>query len=157
MSRNGSAKRLRRARFVFGSCAAGRYGAPQSGSGVGGGHPPAKPQLTAEERSSLCQSVKSLSEILQPARERGPELEFEIGKLFAGFNVYTGDEAKLKLQIASWCEELEEFPLYAIRKACRWSVRGCQKLPPLAAFIADVRLAIGPGVLERRRLLQRVC
>jgi hypothetical protein len=67
------------------------------------------------------------------------------------------DEAKLKLQIASWCEQLEEFPLYAIRKATRWSVRGCQKLPSLAAFIADVRSAIGPGVLEWWKLLQRVC
>ena len=89
--------------------------------------------------------MKSLSEILRPARERSVELEFEVGKLFAAFNVWAGDEAKLKLQIAVWCEELEEFPLYAIRKATRWSVRGCQKLPTLAAFVADVRLAIGPG------------
>jgi hypothetical protein len=133
-----------------------RYGASQPGSGVSGGQPPAPPTLTAEERHQLSQQVKPLSEILQPARERGPELEFEVGKLFAGFNVYTGDEAKLKLQIAAWCEELEEFPLFAIRRACRWSVRGCQKLPSLAAFIADVRLAIGPGVLERRRLLGRL-
>jgi hypothetical protein len=97
--------------------------------------------------------VKSLSDILQPARERGPELEFEIGKLMAAFNVWTGDDAKLKLQVAAWCEELEEFPLYAIRKAARWAKRGSQRLPTIAAFIADVRLAIGPGVLERKKLL----
>jgi hypothetical protein len=114
---------------------------------------PALPALTEQEKLSLSQSVTSLSEVLRPARERGPELEFEIGKLFAGFNVYTGDEGKLKLQIAVWCEQQEEFPLFAIRKAVRWSVRGCQKLPTLAAFIADVRLAIGPGVPERRKQL----
>jgi hypothetical protein len=31
--------------------------------------------------------------------------------------------------------------------------RGEGKLPSLAAFIGDVRLAIGSGVLERRKLL----
>jgi hypothetical protein len=119
-----------------------------------GGHPPALPSLTAEERDLLSHQVKSLSEILRPARDRGPELEIEVAKLFAAFNVYTGDEGKLKAQVLVWCEELEEFPLFAIRKAAKWSVRGCQKLPSLAAFIADVRLAIGSGVLERARLLE---
>jgi hypothetical protein len=32
--------------------------------------------------------------------------------LFGGFNVYSGDKAKLKAQVSVWCEELEEFPLY---------------------------------------------
>src|SRR3989442_1446760 len=39
------------------------------------GHPPAMPTLTDEEKSLLSLQVKSLSEILQPSRERGPELE----------------------------------------------------------------------------------
>jgi hypothetical protein len=98
--------------------------------------------------------VKSLSEILQPARDRGAELEFEVGKLFAGFNVYTGDEGKLKLQVAVWCDELSEFPLYAVRKAVKWAVRGSSKLPTIAALVADVRLAIGNNVLQRDRLLR---
>ncbi|WJI46957.1 hypothetical protein NL532_10155 [Mesorhizobium sp. C120A] len=38
-------------------------------------------------------------------------------KLFAAFNVYTGDQAKLRAQVLVWSEELEGFPLYAIRKA----------------------------------------
>ena len=118
-----------------------------------GQKPPAVPNLTAEERSVVCQSVKSLSEILQPARERGPELELVIGKLFGGFNVYSGDEAKLKAQVMVWCEELEEFPLYAIRKAYKWAVRSEIKLPTLAGFIRDVKLAIGSDVLSRRKLL----
>ncbi len=63
--------------------------------------------------------------------------------MFAGFNVYTGDEGKLKAQVLVWCEELEEFPLYAIRRAAKWAVRGSMRLPALAAFIADVRLPAG--------------
>jgi hypothetical protein len=37
--------------------------------------------------------VKSLSEILQPARERGNELEKVIAPMFAVMNVYTDDQA----------------------------------------------------------------
>jgi hypothetical protein len=121
-----------------------------------GGHSPAIPILTPEEKASVSQSVRSLSEILQPAGERGAELEMVVGKLFAGFNVYTGDEGKLKAQVAVWCEELEEFPLFAIRKAARWAVRGCQHFPSLAAFIVDTQLAIGSGVLAHQRLLKEV-
>jgi hypothetical protein len=51
---------------------------------------------------------------------------------------------------------LEDFPLFAIRKAAKWTVVGRDKLPSVAAFIADVRLAIGTGVLERRLLLSRL-
>ncbi|WP_424632176.1 hypothetical protein [Bradyrhizobium sp. SYSU BS000235] len=69
-----------------------------------------KPTLTEQERAAVSRSVQSLSEILQPARDRGQALEIVIGKLFAGFNVYTGDEGKLKAQVAVWCGELEEFP-----------------------------------------------
>lgn len=114
------------------------------------------PTLTTEERSQLSQQVKSLSEILQPARERGPELEMAIGSMFAVMNVFTGDEAKLKLQVAGWCEVLGEYPLFAIRKAARWTVVAGKKLPSVSEFISDVRLAVGSGVLERRRLLNRL-
>jgi hypothetical protein len=85
---------------------------------------------------------------LQPARDRGNELEKVIAPMFAVMNVYTGDQVKLTLQVAEWCHYLEEFPLYAIRKAAKWTVVGRDKLPSVAAFIADVKLAIGPGVLE---------
>jgi hypothetical protein len=43
--------------------------------------------------------------------------------------------------------------MYAIRKAAKWTVVGRTKLPSVAEFIADIRLAIGADVLERRRLL----
>lgn len=118
-----------------------------------GGRVPAMPALTEAERSNLSQQVKSLSEVLQPARERGPELEIAIGSMFAVMNVFTGDEAKLKLQVAGWCEVLGEYPLFAIRKAAKWAVTNRDKLPSVSAFIDDVRLAMGGNVLERHRLL----
>lgn len=98
--------------------------------------------------------MKSLSDILAPARTRGPELEAEILKLFAAFNLYTGDQGKLNAQLEVWADELEEFPLFAIRKAYRWAVRCENRLPSLAKFISDVREAIGPGVLQRKKHLE---
>ncbi len=120
---------------------------------IPGKHPPLPPTFTAEERDQLSLQVKSLSEILQPARERGNELEKVIAPMFAAMNVYTGDQAKLTLQVAKWCHYLEDFPLYAICKAAKWTVVSRDKLPSVAAFIADVKLAIGIGIWERKRLL----
>jgi hypothetical protein len=91
--------------------------------------------------------------VLAPARTRGPELETVIAKLFSVFGVYTGDEAKTRAQMAVWTEELQEFPLYAIRKAYKWAVRIEHRLPPLAKFIGDVREAIGGKVVQRKKLL----
>ncbi len=71
-------------------------------------------------------------------------------------NIFTGDQAKSSLQVAEWCHYLEDYPPYAIRKAAKWTVVSRDKLPSVAAFIADVRLAIGGGVLERRRILSRL-
>ena len=119
-----------------------------------GGRAPDKPTLTAEEKEALSRSVQSLTELLAPARMRGPELAVVIGKLFAAFNQFTGDAGKMNAQVDVWTEELEEFPPYAIRKAYRWAVRGSDKLPSLSAFIADVRLAVGSGVMVRQRMLR---
>jgi hypothetical protein len=121
-----------------------------------GGRVPTPPALTEEERHQLSLQVKSLSEILQPARERGPELEKAIGGMMAVMNVYTGDQAKLSLQVAEWCRYLGDYPLYAIRKAAKWTVTGRDKLPSVAAFIADVKLAIGSGVSDRQRCLLKL-
>jgi len=120
---------------------------------IPGYRPPAVPTLTAEERAAVSQSVRSLSEVLQPARERGIELEQAVTSMFAVMNVYTGDRAKLTLQVGEWCHYLEDYPMYAIRKAAKWTVVSCTKLPSVADFIKDVKRAIGEGVLERRRLL----
>jgi hypothetical protein len=59
------------------------------------------------------------------------------------------------LQFSAWADDLEGYPLYAIRKAARWAWRGDNKLPSLAGFIADVKLEIGANVLSRKKLLER--
>jgi hypothetical protein len=89
---------------------------------------------------------------LTPARERGTELEAIVVKLFTAFNVYTGDQAKLAGEIMVWAEELEGLPIYAIRKAYKWAVRG-DMLPSLASFLDGVRLAVGSDVLARGKFL----
>lgn len=120
-----------------------------------GGKPPKGPERTPELMQAVSLSVKSLSELLAPARTRGPELEAQILKMFAAFNLYTGDQGKLNAMVEVWADELEEYPTYAIRKAYKWAIRGGDKLPSLASFIGDVKLAIGSNVLARKRMLQQ--
>ncbi|MGO6940982.1 hypothetical protein [Rhizobium johnstonii] len=120
---------------------------------VGGGNPPPPPEKTPELVEAVSQSVKSLTELLKPAHTRGPELEAQILKMFAAFNLYTGDQGKLNAMLEVWADELEEYPMYAIRKAYKWAIRGGDKLPSLAASIADVKLAIGSNVLDRKKAL----
>ena len=72
-----------------------------------------------------------------------PRTAEEAGRLDAG---------KMSAQVAVWCEELEEFPLYVIRKACKWAKRVEGTMPSLAAFL---RRAIGSDVLARKRVLQQ--
>jgi hypothetical protein len=50
--------------------------------------------------------------------------------------------SKLTLQVAEWCHYLEDFPLFAIRKAAKWAVISKDKLPSVAAFITDVKLEL---------------
>lgn len=114
------------------------------------------PALAPVERETVTMALKSLSELLAPSRNRGTELEQVVTKLFAAFNVYTGDQAKLRAQVLVWAEELEEFPLYAIRKAYKYAVRTGDKLPVLSAFISEVRYAIGANVIVRKRWLERL-
>jgi hypothetical protein len=78
-----------------------------------------------------------------------------LGKMLAAFNLYTGDAAKVAAQIEVWGEELQGFPMYAIRKAYKWAIRSESKMPSLGSFIVDVRLAVGANVLARKRLLQQ--
>lgn len=118
-----------------------------------GGQAPKAPEKTPELVSEVMAAVKSLGEIMRPARERGPELEAEILKMFAAFNVYSGDQGKLSAMTQVWADELEEFPMFAIRKAYKYSVRTGEKLPSLAAFIQEVRHAMGSHVAQRRKLL----
>ncbi|MBY5535925.1 hypothetical protein HFO42_19745 [Rhizobium leguminosarum] len=115
----------------------------------------AEPERTPEMMAVVTMALTSLSEILEPSAKRRPELAVEIAKLFAAFNLYTGDAAKSAAQVEVWGEQLGEFPLFAIRKAYRWAVRGEGKMPSLAPFIADIRIAKGTRVGDRRPLLER--
>lgn len=115
---------------------------------------PPSPQLTQAERAILRTNLQSLTEILKPAHTRKPgELETQVLKLLSAFNLYGGDEAKIRAQLAVWCDELEHFPMFAIRMAYRWAVRSESKLPSLSSFVADCRLAVGSDTLRRQRLL----
>lgn len=120
----------------------------------GTGAPASKPEKTPELIAEITNNLKSLSELLKPARERGGELEMEIAKLFAVFNVFTGDEGKTKLQVSAWADDLENYPLFAIRKAAKWARQSEKKMPSLSEFLSDVRLAMGSNVLARKKLLQ---
>ncbi|WP_246724930.1 hypothetical protein [Rhizobium ruizarguesonis] len=104
--------------------------------------------------AAVTMALTSLSEILEPSARRRPELAVEIAKLFAAFNLYTGDAAKSAAQVEVWGEQLGEFPLFAIRKAYRWAVRSEGKMPSLAALIGDVRLAMGTNVVARQGTLK---
>lgn len=95
--------------------------------------------------------------MLRPERESlSGEMEFTLLKMFAAFNLYGGDEGKLRAQVSVWADELEDFPLWCIKIAARWAVRGEDRLPTLAGFIKNVRLAMGNNTLERKRLLEKV-
>ena len=113
-----------------------------------------KPEKAPEMVACIFQTVRLLSDITAPAKHRPGELAELLGKMFAAFNMFTGDAAKTAAQVEVWGEELEEFPMYAIRKAYKWAVRSEKKVPSLAAFIVDVRLATGTNVLSRKHLLQ---
>nr|WP_245504998.1 hypothetical protein [Rhizobium leguminosarum] len=113
-----------------------------------------EPERTPEMMAAVTMALISLSEILEPSARRRPELAVEIAKLFAAFNLYTGDTAKSAAQVEVWGEQLGEFPLFAIRKAYRWAVRSEGKMPSLAAFIGDVRLAMGTNVVARQGTLK---
>lgn len=61
-----------------------------------------------------------------------------------------------RLRSEPWCHYLEDYPMYANRKAAKWTVVSCSKLPSVAEFIKDVKLAIDANLLERKRLVARL-
>lgn len=120
-----------------------------------GFQPPARPTLTAEERQQAREELQTLSLLLGPAHS-DPTLATEVFKLFAAFNTFTGDDLKLHAQVEVWADNLEDFPMYAIKRAIKWAIRGEKKLPPLSDFIRDVKLAVGDKVLSRKRMLEQL-
>jgi hypothetical protein len=112
-----------------------------------------KPNLSPEERTQALTVKASLDRLLTPARNN-PKLELEILGLFMSFNMYTGDETKTKLMAAEWADSIEEYPMWAIKQAKTWAKAAYDKLPSISQFRSDVRLAIGTGVLDRKRALE---
>lgn len=114
-----------------------------------------KPERTEDMLACISQTVRLLSDITAPAKNRPDELAEILGKMMAAFNLFTGDAAKVNAQLEVWGEELQGYPMYAIRKAYKWAVRGQSKIPSLASFIMDVKLATGSGVLARKKILEQ--
>lgn len=63
-------------------------------------------------------------------------------------------EDHVALTIKVWADACHPYPLWAVQKAARWWSRGARDSDDLGHFLSDVRLAVGNGVAERRKLLQ---
>jgi hypothetical protein len=120
---------------------------------------PIYPPIQAPERTEALlaparDELSNLQTILKPAgADRA--LEKTVYKLFVAFNQFMGDELKTEAQIEVWADQLEGYPIWAIQKAYQWAVTGERKMPSIAEFIADVKLAMGSGLLVRKRILER--
>lgn len=115
-----------------------------------------QPEMTTQLKTLLQTNLAQLDKILIPAASNPGRLIGVVTRLFAVFNQFTGDEAKVEAQVDAWVEELKEYPLWAIYKAYKWSARAERKMPSLSEFIADVKLAVGTDVLGRQRLLKQL-
>ena len=105
---------------------------------IPGKHPPTLPTLSAEERSQLFLQVKSLSEVLQPARERGTELEQAIMAMFAVMNVWTADRpnARYRWRSGATTSKISRCTPYAAPASGLWcrrtSCRASQPSSPMS-------------------------
>lgn len=114
------------------------------------------PTLTPEQRQQVQANLAALNRLLTPARELGPKLEMLLIQLFSAFNIYTGDESKLKAQLSVWADELEGFPMWAIKVAYKWTIRSDRKLPSLAEFLHTTKFVMGNNTLERKRMIENM-
>lgn len=96
-----------------------------------------------------------LEQILTPSKARGDQLVKEIVGLLSIYPFgLRHDQGMNQLRIEEWCDALEGYPLYAIKRAKKWNVCGSKKEPSLAEFLDDVKLATGRDVVSRRKRLQ---
>lgn len=117
--------------------------------------PVTKPILTPELSASLKQSLWTLRQTTAPCRDSMPQLIDLIQTLLTGFKWRTfGGEENVTMNLKVWCEAVSDFPMYAVEKAVRWNLMGSKKEPSIAELVADVRLAAGHRVLERRKALE---
>jgi hypothetical protein len=77
----------------------------------------------------------------------------EVSKFLARFPFgLSHDESAKQLKLDSWCEDLETYPLYAVKRALGY----WRRKPTFSEVVADVKLFTGDKVLERKRLLERL-
>lgn len=95
---------------------------------------------------------------LREVRRRGKnELVTEVAKFLGRFPFgLSHDESAKQLKLDSWCEDLEMYPLYAVKRALGYWRRNSEKEPAFSQVVEDVRLFTGERVLERKRLLERM-
>lgn len=118
-----------------------------------GGVTPRPPEMTEQERRTTTFEMEILEQILSPAFNKGEELVVEVSTFFAMMPYQKGDESEKRLKINGWCDSLEHYPLYAIKRALTWWLRFGKKEPSFSELLDDVKLFTGDNVLKRKRLL----
>lgn len=122
-----------------------------------GGKAPAAPQLTVEEMTTCRSELAIVDLVTRPAHTKGAELMGDVAKFLSIWPFGLRHDASLmQAKVSEWCTELEGFPLYAIRRALDWWKRHGKEEPSLSSVLDDVKLFVGDGVLERKRLLERL-
>lgn len=116
------------------------------------------PVLKPETRTAILSEMAVLDVILQPAHvERGAELTVEVTSFLAMYPFgLRNDPGLMQAKVSGWVSELENYPMYAVKKALHWWKRYGEKEPSFAEVLADVKLFCGNEVMQRRELLQNV-
>jgi hypothetical protein len=115
------------------------------------------PALSEAERGQLMQALWMLDQATGPASSK-PEALVEavrIAMLELPFRMRSSEE-HLALTLKVWADAVRDYPLWAVQKAARWWSCGARDGDELRHFLADVRLAVGNNVLERKLLLSNL-
>ncbi len=115
------------------------------------------PALSETEAKQLKQSLWMLDKALTPASSQ-PELLMEAIQVAMSELQFRSrsSEEQVSLTLKVWCDACRAYPLWAVQKAAGWWSRGARDGDDLGHFLSDVRLAVGHGVTERRKLLSLV-
>lgn len=134
----------------------GMESAMETASSVGY-NPPAMWHLNDEERANVHQQLEVLNHVLTPSYvNKGGKLAEELTRMFAMFPFgLRHDKSHVQIKIDTWCSELEKYPFYAVKIACKWNIRR-GKEPSFYEFEKDVKEAVGLNVLERQKNLRKL-
>lgn len=116
------------------------------------------PKLKPETRTCLGSEMAVLDLIMQPAYVKsGHELSTEVASFLAMFPFgLRNDESLMAAKVNGWCSELEQYPMYAVKRALNWWKRYGKKEPSFAEVLADVKLYCGKNVYTRRAILKNL-